>query len=173
MKRLLTSCFGLGWLPLCPGTWGSLPPAVIFALMGWFGAPLGTTLFVMIFLAVSASFICIIFSPFVIEVTGSIDPAEIVVDELAGQAVTYLVFLIVAAGRFPEVPVWGTAAVGFVLFRIFDIIKPWSIYRLQNLPKGWGILADDLLAGVYAAVSLLLVQSVWALYSVGFNSLKI
>ena len=169
MKRLLTSCFGLGWLPVCPGTWGSLPPAVVFVLMGWGGAPFGLTAIVMAVFALAGSVICLVFSPFVIKVTGSIDPGEVVVDEVAGQAVTYLIFIILARGRLTEVPIWGTAAVGFILFRIFDIVKPWPIDKLQKLPQGWGILADDLLAGVYAAVALFIFQRLWAIYYVSLD----
>jgi len=49
--------------------------------------------------------------------------------------------------------VWLTAIVGFLLFRFFDILKPWPIHKLEKLPKGWGVLLDDLLAGVYAGIA--------------------
>jgi phosphatidylglycerophosphatase A len=52
--------------------------------------------------------------------------------------------------------IWLTTILGFLLFRVFDIAKPWPIRKLESLPAGWGVLADDLLAGVYAAVVLLL-----------------
>jgi len=164
MKRLLTSCFGLGFLPVCPGTWGSLPPAVIFALMGWFGAPPGLTAFVMVVFALAGSVVCVAFSPSIIAATGQIDPSEVVADEFAGQAISYLAVLLFAVGAFSSRQIWVFTALGFVLFRLFDIIKPWPINDLQKLPAGWGILADDLLAGVYAAVALFIFQRLWALY---------
>ena len=52
-------------------------------------------------------------------------------------------------------------ALGFLLFRIFDIVKPWPIRKLEKLPRGWGILADDILAAVFAAILLLLCLKVW------------
>jgi phosphatidylglycerophosphatase A len=85
----------------------------------------------------------------VIAATGKSDPGEVVVDEVAGQAITFL-----AIGALPVKQVWLAAAGGFALFRIFDIAKPWPIRKLETLPKGWGILADDLLAGVYAWIVL-------------------
>ncbi len=148
MKRMLTSCFGLGWLPFAPGTWGSLPPAIIFALMCYFGASAVGVSIVMAALAVAGSFVCVKFADVVIAETGKSDPSEVVADEFAGQALTFIGAF--TAGLGPIV----TAAIGFALFRLFDILKPWPIRKLEKLPSGWGILADDLLAGVYAAIIL-------------------
>jgi undecaprenyl-diphosphatase len=104
------------------------------------------------------------------EVTGENDPGEVVADEFAGQALTFAF-----AGAILQDHIAATALLGFVLFRIFDIIKPWPAGRLEKLPAGWGILADDLMAGVYAAVLLIvavktgLVQSLsqWLHFDVG------
>ena len=93
----------------------------------------------------AGAYICVECVPKVVSVTGKKDPCEVVADELAGQAV---VFLFVPASGYAHPLI--VAAGGFVLFRIFDILKPWPIRKLEKLPKGWGILADDLLAGVYA-----------------------
>jgi len=149
MKRLLASCFGLGWLPLAPGTLGSLPPAIIFALMCHFGASAMLTPIVMAALALAGSLVCIRFAPGIIAVTGKNDPREIVADEFAGQAVT---FILIAAA--PPFKAFTTAVVAFLLFRFFDIAKPWPIRKLEKLPSGWGILADDLMAAIYAAIGL-------------------
>jgi phosphatidylglycerophosphatase A len=81
------------------------------------------------------------------------DPRPIVVDEIAGQWLTYLVAL-------PFVPLQNSihlavfAVAGFFLFRFFDIVKPWPIRTLEQLPGGIGIVADDLLAGYFAAAVL-------------------
>ncbi len=147
---MLTSCFGLGRLPVAPGTFGSLPPVMLFVLMCRFGSPTATIAIVMAILALIGSVICIKFAPAVIAMTGENDPREVVADEFSGQAVT---FLFTAAT--PISNVWVTGLLGFLVFRIFDISKPWPIRRLEKLPKGWGILADDLLAGVSAAIVLL------------------
>jgi phosphatidylglycerophosphatase A len=76
---------------------------------------------------------------------GEEDPRNVVIDEVAGQ---WLTFVWVAPTTL------ALAAAGFVLFRFFDITKPFPIRRLERLPRGWGIMADDLLAGLYAAVVL-------------------
>lgn len=104
---------------------------------------------VMAVIALFSSAVCVGFAPTVIEATGKKDPGEVVVDEVAGQAITFL-----AIGAMPVKQVWLVAVMGFVLFRIFDITKPWPIRKLETFPKGWGILADDLLAGVYAWIAL-------------------
>ena len=151
MKRLLTSCFGLGWLPLAPGTWGSLPPVIVFALMCHFGTSTVVTSIVMAALAVAGSVVCVKFASAAIAATGQTDPREVVADEFAGQAVTFIPIGVVPAGQ-----IWTTVLLGFLLFRLFDIAKPWPIRKLEKLPKTWGILADDLLAGVYAWLTLLI-----------------
>ena len=154
MKRMLTSCFGLGRLPVAPGTWGSLPPVIIFGLMGQFGASTAIITNVMAVLVLAGCVVCIQYAPATIAATGKNDPGEVVADELAGQAVTFLFspFLVITTASAGQV--WMTVAAGFVLFRIFDIAKPWPIRRLEKFPAGWGILADDLLAGVFAWIVL-------------------
>lgn len=153
MKRLFTSCFGLGLLPLCPGTWGSLPPAGLFLLLAFLGAPAEWISIIMLVWAVAASVICVAYSPAVIVTTGKQDPREIVIDELAGQCVVF-----VPAVMFTELSPLLIAGFGFALFRLFDIAKPFPIKKLEKLPAGWGILADDLLAGIYAAAVLLFIS---------------
>lgn len=154
VKRLLTSCFGLGWLPLAPGTWGSLPPVVIFGLMSWFRASPALITNVMAALVLAGSIVCVEFAPAAIAATGKNDPREVVADEFAGQAVTFLFSPFLSMGSVTGRQILITAFAGFVLFRLFDISKPWPICRLEKYPAGWGILADDLLAGVYAWIVL-------------------
>jgi len=154
MKRLFTSCFGLGRLPVAPGTWGSLPPAVVFGLMCSLNAPPVAISIVMAALVLAGSVACVAFAPAAMAATGKNDPSEVVTDELAGQAVTFLVSPFLALAAASQKEIWITALAGFVLFRIFDISKPWPIRKLEKLPAGWGILADDLLAGVFAWVVL-------------------
>ncbi len=156
MKRLLTSCFGLGRLPVAPGTWGSLLVAIIFGLMCQFHLSGPSISIVMAALALAGSVICVKFAPAAIAATGKNDPGEVVADELAGQAVTFLAIpffipVILTTGQICII-----TSGGFLLFRLFDIVKPWPIRKLEKLPEGWGVLADDLLAGVYAGIVLLL-----------------
>lgn len=161
MKRLAASCFGLGWLPLAPGTWGSLPPAIIFALLLYFGASAMLIAVIMAALTLAGSAICVIFAPASIAATGKIDPPEVVADEFAGQAITFLAipFLLTGATSTSQIRVITIA--GFLFFRLFDIIKPWPIHKLEKLPAGWGILADDLFAGLYTGAVLAFCMKVW------------
>ncbi len=161
MKRLLTSCFGLGRLPVAPGTWGSLPVAIVFGLMWQLQASGISITIVMAALALFGSVICVKFAPAAIAATGKNDPGEVVADELAGQAVTFLAAPLLSPEILSIRQIWIITAGGFLLFRLFDIVKPWPIRKLEKLPKGWGILADDLLAGVFAAIVLQIIIRFW------------
>jgi phosphatidylglycerophosphatase A len=70
------------------------------------------------------------------------DPQLVVVDEVAGMLVTMIPMHVLS---------WKAVIVGFALFRFFDILKPWPIRRFENLPSGWGIVLDDVVAGVFGA----------------------
>ncbi|MBN1125921.1 MAG: phosphatidylglycerophosphatase A [Sedimentisphaerales bacterium] len=156
-RRVLTSCFGLGWLPIAPGTWGSLPPVVLFAGLSLLKTPPWCITIAMTVLVILASWGCIAFASSAISACGKEDPGEVVLDEVAGQAITFMVI--------PALPsvgsVWIIAAAGFLSFRFFDILKLWPCKRLEKFPAGWGILLDDLMAGVYAAVVVQLIIRLW------------
>lgn len=160
-RRLIASCFGLGWLPIAPGTWGSLPPAVVFGVMLHFGAPASAVVAAMAALAIGGSVACVVCVPAVAALVGRTDPGEVVVDEVAGQAVVFLIAVLFLPADLSLKQVVLTAGLGFFLFRVFDIIKPWPIRKLESLPEGWGVLADDLLAGVFAAVVLSVLVKLW------------
>jgi len=161
MRRLLVSCFGLGWLPAAPGTWGSLPPALLFALMCHFGMSALLVSIVMAALTLAGSVVCVKYTSVIVAATGKTDPREIVADEFAGQAGTLLPISFWVTNEFSARQIWIVAGLGFLLFRMLDIAKPWPIRRLEKLPKGWGVLADDLLAGVYAAIVLSICIRLW------------
>jgi phosphatidylglycerophosphatase A len=137
--RTIASFFGLGFFPLAPGTLTSL--AVVFLYKYWMhglGWPyILLILAALIVLGIHAA------SCYSAELK-MIDPGRVVVDEAAGQL---LVLLLV----FPE---WTSLLVGFLLFRFFDIVKPYPIRRAEKLPAGWGIMADDLLAALMAKAIL-------------------
>ncbi len=140
--RVLATFFGVGLAPLAPGTAASAVAAglYVFALHG-LSAPLYALLVVaLFFIGVSAS------SAYAREL-GRPDPGRIVIDEVCGQ--------LVALAFLPAV--WLAAGVSFALFRLFDIVKPWPIRRLEDLPAGWGIMADDVAAGLAAALTARLV----------------
>lgn len=161
VKRLLTSCFGLGFLPIGPGTWGSIPVAVaFFFLCRHTDSPLAMVSVMGLFI-VAGSIICITMSDAAIAATGRSDPPEVVADELAGQGLTFLSVCFGTINRIPDNRIWLVAVAGFLIFRALDVLKPWPAHDLEKLPKGWGILTDDLMAGVYAAVVLHVGVAVW------------
>lgn len=163
IKRLLTSCFGLGFLPGAPGTWGSLPAAIVFAVVLFFSGSVQTCFFVMLGFIIAGGIICIRFSDSAVEITGRKDPGEVVADELAGQALTFAILTLVLNVSPPIKQIAIISLIGFVLFRIFDIFKPWPVRQFEKLPAGYGILADDIMAGIYAGVLLIIAAKFWIL----------
>jgi phosphatidylglycerophosphatase A len=106
----------------------------------------------MVILLVAFSWICIRYAPAMVAATGKKDPGMVVADEVAGQAITMLVIALLN-----PVNICNTTVLGFFLFRLFDILKPWPCKRLEKLPKGVGILADDLMAGIYGGIAAFIV----------------
>jgi phosphatidylglycerophosphatase A len=151
-KRLIATCFGLGWMPVAPGTWGSLPPAIVFGLMMYFCAPPIATAIVMAVMVVVGCVACVCCGPASIAATGRQDPGEVVMDEFAAQALTFLAVPFLTPRNFCGWESLAIAAFGFLMFRVFDILKPGPIRKLERFPAGWGILADDLGAGVLSAI---------------------
>jgi phosphatidylglycerophosphatase A len=153
-RRWIATCFGLGWLPVAPGTWGSLPPAIVFGvLMCCSGSPVVATI-VMAVMAVLGSIACLCCAPASMAAVGKNDPGEVVMDEFAGQALTFLTMPLLLLRPLSGGECFFFALLGFLLFRAFDIAKPWPIKRLELLPSGWGILMDDLAAGIVSAIVL-------------------
>lgn len=148
IKKMLLTCFGLGRLPVAPGTWGSVPPAVVFALMCYLELSPASIAIIMAFFILAGAVVCVRFSSELVAELGKPDPGLVVADEFAGQSVTFLILPVVSS----EIAIIAIA--GFLFFRVFDIIKPWPIKKLEKLPNGWGILCDDLLAGIYALIVL-------------------
>jgi len=161
MRRLIASCFGLGWLPIAPGTWGSLPPVLAFSIMLHFGAPAIAITVVMAAFIVAASAACVLCVPAVAALVGKGDPGEVVVDEVAGQAVTYLIIPLLLPSDLSLKQCCFVTGLGFFLFRALDITKPGPIKKMEAFPAGWGVLADDLLAGAVAGIILLICARLW------------
>jgi phosphatidylglycerophosphatase A len=140
--RLITICatgLGLGYLPLIPGTFGTLlgiPICLLLDLGGWIAYISGT-------LALIAASVWV--AGRADRIFGVHDSPKIVVDEICGFLVT-MAFVI---------PGPLTIGIGFIFFRFFDILKPFPAgYFDRNLPGGWGVMLDDIAAGVYANVAL-------------------
>ena len=132
---------GVGYLPLMPGTFGSLVGVGIFLALTRFAA-----VSILLLLAILAfTFVGIWAGTRTEELAERKDPGKIVVDEVAGQLIAL----------FPLVFVkWSMimVMVSFILFRFFDIVKPYPANRLQELKGGAGVMCDDLVAGAYAAI---------------------
>jgi len=136
---LVATFFGLGRLRPGPGTWASAAAALI-----WFELakriPPGSQWAVLAGLAAIAIVIGIPAATRVARAYGVKDPQFVVIDEVAGQWIALLF-----APR-----TWKTLLAGFILFRVFDIVKPPPVRQLERLPEGTGIVVDDVAAGVYA-----------------------
>jgi len=91
------------------------------------------------------------------KITASKDPGEIVADELAGQSLTFAILAMALNTPPPIKQIAVISVIGFVLFRFFDIFKPWPVRQLEKLPAGYGIVSDDIMAGVYAGIVLVIV----------------
>jgi phosphatidylglycerophosphatase A len=128
-----------GYFPIAPGTVGSAAGLLFYVLVWWTESRI-----------VEVGLIVSLFAAGVWAGTtaeryfGGIDPGPIVIDEVAGMLIT-LAFIPVG---------WSGALVGFVLFRIFDVLKPYPAGRFERLHGGLGVMADDAMAAVYANLSL-------------------
>lgn len=145
VTTLVATWFGVGFLPIAPGTWGSLATIPIAHLVAVLSGAWGLAGF-----ALGIAMIGVHAAGETARLRGAPDPPEVVVDEVAGQSIALLpVYALVR----PEAVGLRIAAVltVFVLFRILDVWKPGPIGWLERLPGGWGIMADDLLGGAVAA----------------------
>jgi phosphatidylglycerophosphatase A len=142
MKHLavLVSSFGyVGFFPIAPGTAGSLAALALFAVIRWIGVPS------IELLAIAAVFAIGIWAAQGTErAVGRKDPGIVVIDEVLGMLITLALLPLSLTG----------IALGFLLFRIFDVIKPYPAAQFENLHGGLGIMADDAVAGLYAHVAL-------------------
>ena len=161
LKKAVVTGLGTGYLPLAPGSWGSAAISVIFLAIA-LGAGSGRWYYVnaaMLILAVAASVACVRLGRFCEEAFGKKDPGQCTIDEWAGQAITYM---LLPLGGGPK-HLLIVAGVGFFLFRLFDTIKPPPARQMERLPFGWGVLLDDVLAGIYANIASQLVLRLWLL----------
>jgi phosphatidylglycerophosphatase A len=136
---LVGTFFGIGRMRLGPGTWGSATTVLLWAALAynlapWLRTPAAVGL---------AAMVTLIGIPAATQVTrgsGIKDPQFVVIDEVAGQLVALI-----------AVPLtWKSFLAGFILFRVFDIVKPPPVRQLEAIPEGAGIVLDDVAAGLYA-----------------------
>jgi phosphatidylglycerophosphatase A len=141
----LATWFGCGLAPRAPGTVGTLGALPLYLLLRSHGT-LGLLATAAIVTAVG-----VWASNVVVRDSGEKDPQRVVIDEVAG--------VLVALAAAP--PTWGGVALAVGFFRLFDITKPFPARRAERLPEGWGVMLDDIVAGVYAALAVLAARLVW------------
>lgn len=150
-KIIATAC-GFGFFPYGPGTMGA-----VFAVLVWlplflwcpYNIWIGVTIgLILLFTAVGA------WSSDVAEHYWGPDPSRVVIDEVVGMWITLLAVSDHAA--------WWQPVVAFILFRFFDIVKPLGVRQMEKLPGGIGIMADDVLAGIYGAIVLIFINWLFA-----------
>ena len=163
MKLWIAQGFGVGRIPVAPGTFGSVVGVAWFALLllkgqMWLFAA-GTVAGVAL-----SVWLCGVGE----ELLGKKDPQSVVLDEIAAIPVCFLGWVAVLAvknGALPPLGVFFSAygwllTLGvFALFRFFDVLKPWPVWQSQSLPGGWGVAIDDVLAAVYVNLAVLLVYA--------------
>jgi phosphatidylglycerophosphatase A len=168
---LAVATCGVGFIKFAPGTWGSAVGVGIYLFLNWtsvnafaFATSRGWSLQTlesirvtfMLVLVIVLTLIGIKAATRVEKVLKRKDPGAVVIDEVVGQLITFLLLPLNAA--------WWTIVTGFFIFRFFDIVKPYPCRRLEALESGLGIMADDVLAGVYAAATLSLLTSIHLLF---------
>ena len=162
---LSLTTFGVGYLPLAPGTWGSLAAVAFYAILSNLFTPYRyapnlaqaevtvPSIHAVILVAFGAFILLGIWaSGRSIELLGNSDAPQAVVDEVIGQLTVFLFI--------PFTSSWLLIGAGFLLFRLFDIWKPYPIDRLQDLEGGIGICADDIAAGIYGGIVLSVIHAV-------------
>jgi phosphatidylglycerophosphatase A len=155
----IATAFGLGYLPKAPGTFGSLGGVALYGLIQYY-FPLnllpgtdpgiaGRVLW-LAWTALSVSVVLALVGVWAAsraaEFSAAKDPQFVVIDEVSGQHLTYFLSLTLLD--------WKYLLLGFILFRVFDIWKPFPARQAESLPGGLGIMADDWIAGIYAALGL-------------------
>jgi phosphatidylglycerophosphatase A len=133
--------FGAGLGKPGPGTWGSMAAVLLWAIFAWTVHPSPTVLMVALIAGIVFSIaLGVPAATIAARESGRHDPGFVVIDEVAGQWIALL-------GSPAD---WRHALIALLLFRLFDITKPFPARQLESLPAGWGIVFDDVAAGLYA-----------------------
>ena len=133
--------FGIGYLKPAPGTWASMAAVLLWGGYAWGFHPTPPMLRMALLAGIIVVLVFGVPAATIAErESGRHDPGFVVIDEVAGQWVTLLFCP----------PDWAHALIALILFRLIDITKPFPIRRLERLPAGWGIVFDDVAAGLYA-----------------------
>lgn len=147
----IATCGGAGYAPLAPGTAGSaVGLALVVALRQ---APFGYTWLTLSLTVLAGGLFClgVWAGRKAEEFFGRVDPGQVVIDEVVGQMITFLLW--------PRAP-WKWLVAGFLLFRAFDVVKPFPARQAERFSGGWGIMLDDVVAGGYSLTALILLRVV-------------
>ena len=149
---LAIASFGyVGFFPVAPGTAGSLAALPLYALVRWVNHPLFEVAVIV------AVFVAGVWSATrAEEVLGIEDPGPVVIDEVLGMLMTLALLPLSLTG----------VIAGFLLFRVLDVVKPFPAGRLEHAPRGWGIMLDDAMAGVYGHLALRVCIWAWPAWMV-------
>jgi phosphatidylglycerophosphatase A len=141
LALFFATCGFTGYSPIAPGTVGTAVAAIFYLLLGWaFGAENSLNFILITLLAAIGLGI---WSADVVErVERKKDPGKINIDEFAGFFISVILL--------PHSRIW--AIIAFFVFRFFDIVKPWPVRRMENIKGGFGIMLDDLVAGLYSLI---------------------
>ncbi|MGC9159051.1 MAG: phosphatidylglycerophosphatase A family protein [Terracidiphilus sp.] len=146
---VVATFFGAGRGKPGPGTWASAAAVLVWAAVAWGAHPSAFGLLEALLAGLALALLAgIPAATIVARESGRHDPGFVVIDEVAGQWVALL-------GSRAD---WRHAVIAFVLFRLFDITKPFPVRQLERLPEGWGIVFDDVAAGLYALCVASLLQ---------------
>ncbi len=136
---------GAGYFPIAPGTAGSVVGVAAVVGLGRLPLPHAAAIVVLAAASLALFGVGVWAAGESEKFFGRTDPGEVVIDEVVGQMLTFLVI--------PH-PTWKWLAGGFLLFRVFDIVKPFPARQAERIPRGWGIMLDDVIAGAYGLVVL-------------------
>lgn len=158
IKKLILSCFGLGFLPVAPGTWGSMPAVAMFLVLHYFypaAIICGTA--IVAAMIISSAF-CLLWAGEAEKLWNEKDPRWIVIDEFAGQCVALLPIAVINRMVYPA------AIAAFIFFRIFDVLKPSPVRECELIDGSCGILGDDIVAGLMAGVLLQIIAFLFTFF---------
>ncbi|WP_243323257.1 phosphatidylglycerophosphatase A [Geothrix sp. SG200] len=149
----LATGFGSGYLRPAPGTWGSLAGLAAWLLLVWIVRGWALPSWVLPAAPLALTLMAVWAADGVVGETGQKDPSFVVADEWAGVWIALTPLLFTGTVQPRPWSLWAAQLVApFLLFRLFDIWKPGAVDRAQHLPGGWGVVADDVLAGLLAAL---------------------
>ncbi len=148
LNKLIATFFFSGYLPKIPGTWGSLATLILWLLFPIKSLTINIIIIVFLFI------VGVIVSDSLEKKSGIKDPSFIVIDEVVGMWLTLTFIPIAARQDYLQI------ILAFILFRFFDITKIFPINKIEKIKGGLGIMADDILAGLFAGICLLFINTV-------------